>query len=226
MTHSEPLAVVQNGGVALVAAARPAARTREVTILTADEVVRSLKGSFRLIQREADGFRAFDVSIAGFWRSFAAIVLTFPAFVALLAERCLDAGPMLTGGGLFDDAGLVLREGLVFVACWIGFPLVMVGFVRLMGLERRYVGYVVAYNWSTVIAAFVLAFPAALHVFGLATPALAAFYTAAFGIIVVQYRWFLARTALCITSGLAGLVVGLDLLVNVAITWGVGALLG
>jgi len=53
-----------------------------------------------------------------------------------------------------------------------------------------------------------------------------AFYTAAFGIIVVQYRWFLARTALCITSGLAGLVVGLDLLVNVAITWGVGALLG
>ena len=213
MTHSEPLAVVQNGGVALVAAARPAARTREVTILTADEVVRSLKGSFRLIQREADGFRAFDVSIAGFWRSFAAIVLTFPAFVALLAERRLDAG-------------LVLREGLVFVACWIGFPLVMVGFVRLMGLERRYVGYVVAYNWSTVIAAFVLAFPAALHVFGLATPALAAFYTAAFGIIVVQYRWFLARTALCITSGLAGLVVGLDLLVNVAITWGVGALLG
>ncbi|HLN07448.1 MAG TPA: hypothetical protein VK281_00550 [Xanthobacteraceae bacterium] len=193
-------------------------------ILTLDEVIRSLKGSFRLIQREADGFRAFDISIAGFWRSFAAIVLTLPAFVALLAERRLDAGPMV--GGLFDDAGLVLREVLIFIACWIAFPLVMIGFVRLMGLERRYVGYVVAYNWSTVIAAFVLAFPAALHVLGLATPALAGFYTAAFGVIVVQYRWFLARTALCITSWLAGLVVGLDLLVNVAITWGVGTLVG
>jgi len=206
--------------------ARSAARTGEVTILTADEVVRSLKGSFRLIQREADGLRAFDVSIAGFWRSFAAIVLTFPAFVALLAERRLDAWPRAPGGGLLDDPGLVLCEGLIFVACWIGFPLVMIGFVRLMGLERHYVGYVVAYNWSTVIAAFVLAFPAALHVFGLATPALAAFYTAAFGVIVLQYRWFLARTALCVTSGLAGLVVGLDLLVNVALTWGVGALIG
>jgi len=41
-------------------------------ILTADEVVQSLKGSFRLIRREADGLRAFDVSVGGFWRSFAA----------------------------------------------------------------------------------------------------------------------------------------------------------
>jgi hypothetical protein len=195
-------------------------------MLTADEVVRSLRGSFRLIQREADGLRAFDISIAGFWRSFAAIVLTLPAFVALLAERRLDAGLLVSGSGLFDDGGLVVREALVFIAGWIGFPLVMIGFVRLMGLERRYVGYVVAYNWSTVIAAFVLAFPAALHVFGLATPALAAFYTFAFGIIVVQYRWFLARTALRITSGLAVLVVGLDLLTDIGITSAVSALVG
>jgi hypothetical protein len=194
-------------------------------ILTADEVVRSLKGSWRLVQREADGLRAFDVSVAGFWRSFAVIVLTLPAFVALLAERRLNAG-LTPGGGLFDDAGLTLREAMIFLAAWIGFPVVMAGFVRLMDLERRYVAYVVAYNWSTVIAASVLAFPAALHVLGLATPALAAFYTFAFGIIVLQYRWFLARTALRITSGLAAVVVGLDLLVDFGVTSAVSAVVG
>jgi hypothetical protein len=185
-------------------------------ILTADEVVRSLKGSLRLIQREADGLRDFDVSIEGFWRSFAAIVLTLPAFVALLAERRLASG-LAPGGGLFDDPGLALGEALAYLATWFAFPLMMIGFVRLMGLERRYVGYVVAYNWSSVIASFVLALPAMLHVLGLATPSLAAFYTLAFGLVVLQYRWFLARTALSITSGLALLVVGLDLLVDIAI---------
>ena len=192
-------------------------------ILTADEVVRSLKGSVRLIQREADGLRDFDVSIEGFWHSFAAIVLTMPAFIALLAERRLASG---LGPGLFDDPGLAIGEAFAYLAAWFAFPLVMVGFVRLMGLERRYVGYVVAYNWSTVIASFALAIPATLHVLGLATPALAAFYTLAFGVIVLQYRWFLARTALSVTSGLALLVVGLDLALDIGIATVARALVG
>jgi hypothetical protein len=182
-------------------------------ILTADEVIQSLKGSIRLIQREADGFYAFDVSVAGFWRSFGAILLTAPAFVSLLAEQRLETGIAVAGSGLLDDAGLVVRAGVIYLAIWIAFPVIMIGFVRLMGLERRYVGYVVAYNWSSVIAAFVVGFPAALHVLGLATGALAIFYTIAFGFIVLQYRWFLARTGLSITGGLAAAVVLLDLLI-------------
>lgn len=186
-------------------------------ILTADEVVQSLKGSFRLIRREADGLRAFDISIAGFWRSFGAILLTAPAFLALLAEQRLEAGLGAAGSGLFDDVGLVIRAASIYLAAWIVFPILMIGFVRLMGLERRYVGYMVPYNWSTAIAAFVVAFPAALHVLGLATGALAVFYAIAFGFIVLQYRWFLARTALSITSGLAMLIVALDLMVNIGL---------
>jgi hypothetical protein len=185
-------------------------------MLTADEVVRSLRGSLRLIQREADGFHAFDTSIGGFWRSFAAIGLTAPAFVALLAERRLDAG--LAAGRLLDDPGLVLQEAFIYVAAWVTFPLLMIGFVRLMGLQRRYVGYVVAYNWSSVILTFVLAFPATLHVLGLATATHAAFYTFAFGIVLLHYRWFLARTALHVTGGLAAAVVGLDVLIDLGLT--------
>jgi hypothetical protein len=180
-------------------------------ILTADEVVRSLKGSLRLIRREHDGLRAFDTSVDGFWRSFAAVILAAPAFIVLLADQELRAGRFVPGG-LFDDAWFVAREAAVFIAPWVLFPLLMLGFVRVMGLERRYVGYVVIYNWSGVIAAVLFAVPALLHVLGMATDAHAAFYAFAFSIILVQYRWFFARAALGLSADLAAAVVAADFL--------------
>jgi hypothetical protein len=181
-------------------------------ILTADEVVRSLKGSWRLIRREREGLSAFDASFEGFWRSFAAVILAMPAFIIILADQELRAG-RLVPGGLFNDAWFVGREAAVFVAPWILFPLLMAGFVRVMGLERRYVSYIVIYNWSGVIAAGIFAVPALLHVLGMATAALAAFYTLAFSIILVQYRWFFARAALGLSWDLAAAVVIADFLV-------------
>jgi hypothetical protein len=178
-------------------------------ILTADEVLRSLKGSLRLVRRHPDGLRAFDASVEGFWRSFAAILLAAPAFIVLLADQELRAG-RLVAGGLFADAWFVAREAAVFVAPWVLFPLFMLGFVRIMGLERRYVGYIVIYNWSGVIAAAIFAVPALLHVLGLATGAHAAFYTFAFSIILVQYRWFFARASLGLSADLAAAVVAAD----------------
>jgi hypothetical protein len=179
--------------------------------LTADEVVRSLKGSLRLIRRERDGLNAFDASVEGFWHSFAAIILTAPAFIVLLAEQQLRAG-RLVPGGLFGDEWFVTREAAVFLAPWLLFPLLMLGFVRIMGLERRYIGYIVIYNWSSVIAAAIFAVPALLHVLGLATGAHAAFYTFAFSIILAQYRWFFARASLGLSADLAAAVVAADFL--------------
>ena len=184
-------------------------------ILTADEVVRSLKGSWRLIRREREGLSAFDASVEGFWRSFAAVILAMPAFIIILADQELRAGRFVPGG-LFDDVWFVAREAAVFVAPWILFPLLMAGFVRVMGLERRYVGYIVIYNWSGVVAAAIFAVPALLHVLGMATGALAAFYTLAFSIILVQYRWFFACAALGLSWDLAAAVVAVDFLVAVA----------
>ena len=180
-------------------------------ILTADEVVRSLKGSLRLIRREREGLSAFDTSVEGFWHSFAAVILAIPAFIVLLADQEFRAGRFVAGG-LFDDAWFVAREAAVFLAPWILFPLLMAGFVRVMGLERRYVPYIVIYNWSGVIGAVIFAVPALLHVLGMATGAHASFYTFAFAIILVQYRWFFARAALGLSADLAAAVVAADFL--------------
>ncbi len=180
-------------------------------ILTADEVIRSLRGSLRLFRCEPEGLRAFDTSVEGCWRSFAAILLATPALVITLADARLDAGLFLPGTGLLDDGYLVARETLLYLGEWIAFPLLMIGFVRVMNLEARYAGYLVAYNWSVAFAAGMFAFPKLMHVLGLATEDLATFYTVPFAIFLIHYRWFLARAALGASSGLAALVVALDL---------------
>src|SRR3954453_7438197 len=98
-------------------------------ILTADEVSRSIAGSLKLLNRNEEGLRAFEVSIPAFWRSFAAILLTAPAFVAALAEVRVERG-LPTAAGLVSSPGLVLPEAALFRAGWIAFPLAMIAILR------------------------------------------------------------------------------------------------
>ena len=179
-------------------------------ILSADEIGRSLAGSYRLMSRDATGMKEFEISIAGFWRSFAAILLTAPAFVIALAEDRLRAGLPLEAG-LFADGGIVATQIAALLGGWLVFPLAMIAIVRRLGLGHRYIGYIVAWNWSVVLATMMLSVPQALHVLGLATTSLAVVYAIAFMVIVAHHRWFLAKAALGISGGLAGLLVLVDL---------------
>ncbi|MFO1147184.1 MAG: hypothetical protein U1E62_02325 [Alsobacter sp.] len=189
-------------------------------IPTADEVSRSLAGSLKLMNRDAEGLTAYEVTVPAFWRSFAAILLTAPAFVVGLAEDRVRVG-LPAEAGLFSSPSLLMHELVLAVACWIAFPLAMIAIVRMLGLGHRYVGYIIAWNWSAVVAATVLAVPRALHVIGWATPGLAMLFAGAFGIILLQYRWFLTKEGLGVSGGLAALLVVVDLTLNGAV---VGAL--
>ena len=110
---------------------------------------------------------------------------------------------------------------MLFLGGWVAFPLAMIAIVRRLGLGHRYVGYVIAWNWSVMWPRPILAVPSALHALGLATSGLALLFGFAFGIIIAQYRWFLAKTALGVSGGLAALLVLLD----VALTGAISAVL-
>lgn len=179
-------------------------------MLSADEVARSLRGSLYLFNREEEGIELFAVSVDAFWRSFAAIVLTAPAFVTALAADRIRAGLPLQDG-LFSDPGLVALRLLIAGTGWIAFPLLMIIVVRRLGLGHRYVGFVVAYNWTAVVVSFVLAIPTALYVLGLASSTLATVYGAAFGILVFRLRWFLVKAALGTPGRVAALIAAADL---------------
>ncbi len=194
-------------------------------IVTADDVSRSLRGAAELLARRREGVALFDLSEAGFWRSFGAIWLTLPALVVALAleHRRLGHGP---GESLLADPALAGLVAFAHVAGFLALPLAMIGICRRLGLGRAYVPFVVVTNWLSALAALVLAVPGLLVLVGWATPGLALLYFLAFGAVVAHLMWFGARATLGVSAGLAAAVVGLDVALRAALGLATGTLTG
>ena len=75
--------------------------------LAADDVARSLRGSWHLMTRGAEALPELDLTRDGFWRSFLAFALMLPATIAILAAARLTAG-LPNSAGLFTAPALVL----------------------------------------------------------------------------------------------------------------------
>jgi hypothetical protein len=190
---------------------------------TAQEIRSSLRGAFRLFLFDPQGVASFNVSIEGFWHSFFAAVLIAPAYFAVvIIERDLANG--LIDASLVNGPVSVpsLRETLVaeafaYPAYVVAFPIAMVGLARLLKLTGRYVPYVIAYNWSSVVVISLRLLPLVLYSSGLlgaeaaATPIFASF------LAVLIYRWYLARVVLGVGGPTAFALVLIDLMLMLLI---------
>ncbi|GAC1333652.1 MAG: hypothetical protein NVSMB26_15110 [Beijerinckiaceae bacterium] len=179
-----------------------------------DEVGRSLEGVLNLIQRQDRGLAKFEVSLGGFWRSFASFFLALPALIALLAALRFGLGLSLEGDDLLSDIGLDRRLLMSAALAWVVPPAIGLALALVLGLERRLLTFVVAMNWSGVFAVSLLAVPALLYVLGFATPDLAGFYAACFALIILNMRWFIVKTALGVSSGLALFAIACDIAIE------------
>lgn len=190
-------------------------------MISADECGRSLRGTAALLSRRAEGLAAFDLSEAGFWRSFGAILLTLPAYVVELALERHQLG-LPTGSLLFSDAGLALRVGLEHVASFVAMPLAMIVVARRAGWSDRYVPFVVVTNWIGVFGSFVFALPGLLYLLGLETAALTGLFTMAVAAVLLQLNWFATKVTLqtngFVAAALTAFAFALDL--------GIGSLFG
>ena len=73
--------------------------------LAAEDIARSLRGSWRLMSEGAEALPDLDLSREGFWRSFLALALMAPATIALLAATRLFAGLPNTGDSFLSTFG-------------------------------------------------------------------------------------------------------------------------
>ena len=194
--------------------------------VTADEVVRSLRGTVDFLNRRVEGLKAFDMSERGFWHSFAAIVLTLPAFVVALALERHRAGLLHAGGPVVEADWLTFVVAAGHLATFLALPLGMIVVTRRLGLGERYVPFVVVTNWILVVALTVLSLPAAMLVLGWATPSHASLFTFAFAIIVFRMHWFATKAALGVSGALAAGIVALGVALELAIAGTVDALAG
>lgn len=173
-----------------------------------EEVLRSLYGAWRLARLDRLGMSYLNLTVEGFWRSFSAAVLVAPGYALLVAQK-LAGRPEE-----FSPAWAFLIETMAYAIGWAAFPVVAIGLTHLIGLSRNYSALIIALNWAAVIqiGLFLVTDGVTFVVPGLG----GVLFAAATG-ATLFYRWFVTRTALQTTGGIALAVLLVDLLVNIVI---------
>lgn len=180
-------------------------------MLSAREAATSLYGAYRLARFDARGMTYFETSLGGFWRSFYAAVIVAPMFAVLLVMR-YAAGGVAVGGVRF-----AVVEAIAYVIAWVAFPLVMVSLARLLKREERYLGYIVAYNWASVLQNG-LYLPLVMLGMAGVMPAQTAGPLSLIALsLILVYGCFIAKVALGVSAWTAVALVALDLVLSVFI---------
>ena len=179
--------------------------------LAADDVARSLRGSWHLMTRGTEALSELDLSRDGFWRSYLAFALMLPATIAMLAAARLIAG-------LPNSAGLFTAPTLVMAV-----PTLLIALRPALAQAPRFTSFVIAWNWAGIVSASLMAVPAAVFAVGWSTPTLALVQSAFFAAIVLRLRYCVARAAF----GPEGPAIALPLIIaSVVLDYGVIRLFG
>ena len=180
------------------------------------EIIRSIQGAFLLARFNIAGMTYFNVTVDGFWRSFFAAVLLAPVIVF--------TGLVFYAGSDFQAMRIVAVETGQYIAGWVVFPVVMIFVARSMNLTGRYAGYIIAYNWSSVIQVALFT-PINLALSNSGPSWVLEFVWLSALAYLVIYLVFIAKTALATKLSIAISLVGLDMLLTLVIILGTSDLL-
>lgn len=161
----------------------------------------------------------FDVSLEGFWRSFAAILLVLPSFaitlmavwrgqMALLPPEAVDV-PWL---------GFALERVVALGFAWVALPIVLALIAGRLGLTGRYVPFIVARNWAEPVVSALYAVPALFFAAGIIDEQLAALLSLPVLLVALHYLYRIARQTLGASISLAIGIVVLDLLLGLLVS--------
>jgi hypothetical protein len=161
----------------------------------------------------------FDVSLEGFWRSFAAILLVLPSFaIVLMAEWRGQLQRLPPEVVDVPWVGYAAERVAALGLDWVALPLVLALLAGRLGLSGRYVAFIVARNWASPVAAALYAVPALLFSTGIIGNDLAVVVSLAVLCVVLHYFYRIARQTLAGPISLAIGVVVLDLLLGLFIS--------
>lgn len=119
-------------------------------------VNRSVDAAFGLVMRDKRAWDKFDLTVEGFYRSFAAFLIVLPMTIVAdlitvqvqAAQRISEGEPALVQVYGFADA---IFSAVALAAQWAIFPLAMLFVLRFLGLANRYAPLIIAYNWGTIV---------------------------------------------------------------------------
>jgi len=169
------------------------------------EIASGIYGAWRLARGDVGGIGYFNATRQGFWRSFLAMAIVAPLFASLLL-LVYEGAP-----DQFEPVRFFTVNAIGYVAAWFVFPLIMFHVAQAIDRERRFFVLIAAYNWASVIQNFIfipLVVVAQIDVIPLDLAYILIFATKT---LVFIYTWFIARSALGITSMLAAAIAAGDL---------------
>lgn len=173
---------------------------------------------------KADGLRALDISIDGFWNSFFAILVALPALIVNWVSIADSYGDLAEN---FDDRfAIFMRLAIIDLAAWVlplaGFALI----ARRVGLADRYVHYVVASNWATAIVSWMMLPPAILLLFLPDQTDMAWFLSLVVFIASQIFVWRMTNVAIgrgaAVASGVYAGMFGASIVILLALQWLLG----
>jgi len=181
-------------------------------IPTATRVLTALAGAARLARFQAGGLSAFDTDARAFVESFFAAALAAPGYVVLVLFHLQRTEPEAS------TLAVVLVQGLAYVISWTAFPALAHELARLLDRGERWMGFVVALNWSKVIQMAVYVPLIVLANSGLVGEQSAAALSLAALTVILIYQWFVTRAALAVHGAQAAGLTGFDLIIGITIT--------
>jgi hypothetical protein len=185
-------------------------------VINSRDVVTGIYCAWRLLLFDRTAIRIADSTIEGFWKSFYAAVIALPG-VFILRTLFIDANPDLVAQAGTSRIAIVFA--LDYVYQWVLFSLLMAYIAEAIGRSGQYVTFIVAHNWSQVIQVAIIFPPAFIIVAGSADdPGARWLLLVAAHSVTWIYGWFIARTALNISSMAAALIVLAELAISVVIS--------
>jgi hypothetical protein len=178
--------------------------------MSARDIAAGIAAVSMLARGRAIGLRLLDDTPEGAWRSFVAMILAAPFFLALK----LVSGPVTIDE--VDPLRLWLAESIGYVAGWFALPLVMLAFARIMHRLHRWPLFVSAWNWTNL--AQILVFLAGALLAMVLPRGLGQLVTLVALGYVLWLQWYVAREALDIPGPRAVAVVGVDLVLGLFIS--------
>lgn len=178
----------------------------------------NIAGAWQIMLGRPEGINRLDTSLEGFWRSFAALVLVAPfAALSIVSEQ-----PLMPVSGVAEPitAGLVALYGIALVVDWFSFPLVFALVAHPFGFGSRYVPFIVARNWASVIIAAMVSIVYVLSLLGVLPPAAMPYAVLVATGVALRFSYVIARTTLAIGVAMALPIVILDFLLSLVV-WSV-----
>ena len=176
------------------------------------EIVNSLFGSLRLACGDKNGMNYFNTSHLGFWRSFTAAIIVAPIFALLLSVRYAVSS---------NDVNLfrfVLIYAIAYIIGWVAFPIIINYVTDVLGHGKKFVRYIIIYNWASVLQNFIYLPFAILVEAQLIHGTAASIIGLCLLSLVFLYTTFITKTALEVSNGIAAAIIVFDLILSVIIS--------